>query len=175
MTNRLFVRFDRNELEQSVPDRFERMVVLHAEKLAVKSPTRLLTYGELNRNANRVAWSLLNLRGKVQEPVGLLVDGECQAIAAILGVLKSGRFYVPLSRSAPPDRFTSLLVESQVQVLITDRKRIDSIRKLVPDPCILLAVEDMDLTPSTENPGLTLTPNDIASIFYTSGSTGHPK
>ena len=175
MTNRLFVRFDRTELEQSVTERFERIVLVHAEKLAVKSPARLLTYSELNRDANCIAWSLLDLRRKAQEPVGLLVDEECQAIAAMLGILKSGRFYVPLNRSTPPDRFTSLLVESQVQVLITDRKRIDSIRKLVPDPCVLLAVEDLALTRSSGNPGLTVAPNDIASIFYTSGSTGHPK
>src|SRR5262245_15863321 len=130
-TNRTFVRFEKHEVEQSVTDRFEKMVRLHGERLAVKSPSSQLTYNELNQIANRVAWSLLDERGEGQEPVGLLVDEECQAIAAMLGIMKSGRFYIPLSRSTPPERFTSLLVESQVRILITDRKRIDPIRKLV--------------------------------------------
>jgi amino acid adenylation domain-containing protein len=175
ITNRTFVRFEKHEVEQSVTDRFEKIVRLHGERLAVKSPTGQLTYNELNQIANRVAWSLLDERGDGQEPVGLLVDEECQAIAAMLGIMKSGRFYIPLSRSTPPDRFTSLLVESQVRRLITDRKRIDWIRKLVPEACVVFAVDDLVETASTNNLGLTMSPDDIAAVFYTSGSTGHPK
>jgi amino acid adenylation domain-containing protein len=172
----VFIRYERDELEQSITDRFEKMVRLHPGRIAVKSRTGQLTYNELNQNANRIAWALLNQRGRIQEPVGLLVEEECHSVAAILAVLKSGRFYLPMNGSAPRDRFASRLQDSQVGVLITDRKSVDSTKKnLASDQCAVLAVDDLLATPTAGNPGLTLTHDAIAAIFYTSGSTGRPK
>jgi non-ribosomal peptide synthetase component F len=165
-----FVRYEKAELERSIVDRFERIVLLYPERLAVKSQTGQLTYDELNRNANRIAWALLNQKGEVHEPVGLLVEDKCQAIAAILGVLKSGRFYLPFNASAPHDRFTSRLQDSQTRVLITDRKNLDATTDLVCDQCAVLGLDELVSTASIHNPELTISPDAIAAIFYTSGS-----
>ena len=66
--------------------------------------TAELSYCELNQTENRIANTLLNRSGRTEEAVGVLVQEESQAIAAILGVLKAGRFYVPLDRASPPNR-----------------------------------------------------------------------
>ena len=96
-----FVPYSKEDLDQSIASRFEMIVRSHPSRLAVKSRTGQMTYDELNQTANRIAGALLTHRGEVQEPIGLLVEEECRAIGAVLGVLKSGRSYVPFNGAAP--------------------------------------------------------------------------
>ena len=104
----------------------------------------------------------------------MLVQGESQAIAAILGVLKAGRFYVPLDRTFPPDRLRSIINDCQLQVLITEQEFIGWANNLGAD-CAVIALEDIDARTSAENVGLIIEPLATAAIFYTSGTTGNPR
>src|SRR3990172_3749749 len=52
-----FVEFDKEEVEQSIPDRFEQMVRRYPERIAVKTKNYTLTYAELN-NMDELDWSL---------------------------------------------------------------------------------------------------------------------
>jgi acyl-coenzyme A synthetase/AMP-(fatty) acid ligase/acyl carrier protein len=58
---------------------------------------------------------------------------------------------------------------------LTDNNNIYLAKDLASDTRHLLQMNDMDVARSTENPGLFIPPDAIASIFYTSGSTGEPK
>src|SRR5262249_54351190 len=69
-----FVEFPIAEIEQSISDRFEKIVRLYPERLAVKMGDRALTYVELNRAANRIARAILNSQGLRQEPVMVLFE-----------------------------------------------------------------------------------------------------
>jgi len=71
-----FVEFKREEVEQSIPERFEKMVRLHPQRLALKSSDYGLTYEALNRAANRIAHAILSKEGKEDEPVALLLAAE---------------------------------------------------------------------------------------------------
>jgi len=64
-----FFEFGQAEIEQSIPERFEKMVGRYPERIAVKIPNHSLTYDELNKAANRVARSILALIGEAEEPV----------------------------------------------------------------------------------------------------------
>ena len=99
---------------------------------------------------------------------------ESQAIAAILGVLKAGRFYVPLDRTFPPDRLRSIINDCQLQVLLTEQEFVGWANDLGAD-CAVIALEDIDARTSAENAGLIIEPLATAAIFYTSGTTGQPK
>ncbi len=59
----VFVEFTEDDLERPVSDLFERMVFAHSDRLAVRSRSIELTYGELNRAANRVARTILEQQG----------------------------------------------------------------------------------------------------------------
>ncbi|MHC4593236.1 MAG: AMP-binding protein, partial [Planctomycetota bacterium] len=61
-------------LEQSVPERFERVVARHAERLAIKDGDQTLTYSALNQAANRLAHAILAERGEGEEPVVLVLE-----------------------------------------------------------------------------------------------------
>ena len=60
-----FVRFERAELDQSVPDRFEKQVEKYADRPAVKGKSCEYTYSKLNETANRIALAILEDRGEV--------------------------------------------------------------------------------------------------------------
>ena len=78
-----FVEFPKEEIEQSIPERFEKIVRLHPGRLAVKMGERALTYDELNKVANQIARAILVRRGQGSEPIALLFEHGIEVVAAI--------------------------------------------------------------------------------------------
>jgi len=103
-----FVEFKKEEVEQSIPSRFEKMVAQYPERIAVKTKNSTLTYEAFNRMANRIAWAILEKRGEGEEPVVLLLDRDATASVAIFGVLKAGKIYVQLDPDLPAARITHM-------------------------------------------------------------------
>ena len=95
----LFLDFQKEQIEQSIPALFEQQVAGYPDRVAVKSKTQTLTYDDLNRLSNGVARAILAQLGDGQEPVALLLEQSEAAIAAVLGVVKAGRIYIPLDPS----------------------------------------------------------------------------
>ena len=75
-----FLEFTTEEAERSVPERFEKIVRLHPQRLAVKEGNRSLTYDELNQTANRIARAILARCGDDNECVALLFEQGVEAI-----------------------------------------------------------------------------------------------
>ena len=111
-------------LEQSIPARFEQQVEKYPDRLAVKSRSDTLTYAALNHAANRVAHAILAQRGPGAEPIALLLEQGAPLIAAILGVLKAGKMYVPLDPSFPQAQLTYMLDDSQAALIVTNGKHL---------------------------------------------------
>jgi acyl-CoA synthetase (AMP-forming)/AMP-acid ligase II len=99
-----FDEFPEEDVERSIPARFAKIVTMFPHHIAIKTSDKLITYDELNRAANKLAQTIIFKQGAEQQPVILLFDDVIQSITAILGVLKSGNFYVPVDRSLPIDR-----------------------------------------------------------------------
>ena len=167
-----FTEFKHEEIEQSIPERFEKIVRRHPARLAVKMGDHALTYDELNQAANRIARGILDCRGPKQEPVIVLFEQGVEAIAAILGVLKAGKFYVPVNPSFPNARIGAILDDAQPGLLITDNKNIAVAGNVTKN---LLNIDTIKANVSNENLSPLLSPDDLAYIIYTSGSTGKPK
>ena len=167
-----FEEFPKEAIEQSIPERFEKIVHRYPDRLAVKMGDHALTYDELNQAANRIARGILARRGPQQEPVIVLFDQGVEAIAAILAVLKSGKFYVPVTPSLPNARIAAILDDAQPGLLITDSKNITVARNATKN---LLNIDEINTNLSNENLSLPVSPDLLAYIIYTSGSTGKPK
>lgn len=170
-----FVPFTQAEVEQSIPARFEQQVATYPDRMAVKGGTHALTYDELNKAANHVAHAILAQRGHNEEPIALLFKEGALVIAAILGVLKAGKMYVPLDATYPRTRTVSSLEDSGAGLLITHNQNLALARELAQGRVGLLNIDALDSSVSTENPHLPLSPQRLAYIMYTSGSTGQPK
>ncbi|MBM4076270.1 MAG: hypothetical protein FJ267_11600, partial [Planctomycetes bacterium] len=69
-----WIPFPRTALEESIVDRFEQMVDLYPDRVAVRMGKDCLTYYQLDRWSNQLAQTLLEMNGDLAEPVGLLLD-----------------------------------------------------------------------------------------------------
>jgi non-ribosomal peptide synthetase component F len=170
-----FVEFKKEEIEQSIPDRFEQMVRKYPGRLAVKTRKHELTYGDLNQTANRVARGILARCGEGQEPVALLLENDAPMIAAILGILKAGKMYVPLDPSLPSARLAYVLGDSQAGLVLTNTRNASLAADLAHGEIACMDVDHLDRDLGAENVGLSISPDAFAWILYTSGSTGQPK
>lgn len=170
-----FIVFPKEAIEQSIPERFEQQVAKYPDRLAVKTRTNLLTYAELNAAANRIAHAILTQPDETPKPIVLLLAKEASTLAAILGVLKSGNLYVPLDPALPPARMNFILEDTQASMIITSNRYRALAESLTQKGVSLLNIDELDFTLSPENPGLSISPDALTWILYTSGSTGQPK
>jgi amino acid adenylation domain-containing protein len=170
-----FVEFRKEEIEQSIPARFEKIVTECPEQIAVKMGDRTLTYATLDRAANRVARTLVATRGNGNEPIALLFEHGIDVIVALLGVLKAGKFYVALDPSFPLKRIEYILKDSQTPAIITNNRNLALARELSKDAGALVNYDDLNDALSSGNYCYSVSPDEIAHLIYTSGSTGEPK
>ena len=103
-----FVAFRKEDIEQSLPDRFQRQAHQFPDRIAIKTRTHQFTYDQLNQAANRVARAILAQRGIGEEPIALLIEQGAPQIIAMLGVFKAGKIAVALDPSYPRERTSSL-------------------------------------------------------------------
>src|ERR1043166_819622 len=170
-----FVEFKQEEIEQSIPERFEKIVRRYPERIAVKTHNHTLTYDDLNKAANRIARAILAHVGESEEPVALLLEHGAFIIAAILGVLKAGKIYVSLDPALPHTRAARMLEDSQAKLLLTDTKHLLQAQHLVCGDKNFLNCDKVDAGVASGTLTLPLSPETRALILYTSGSTGRPK
>ena len=169
-----FIEFARSEIEQSVADRFEKQAILHPDHLAVKTKLHQLTYLDFNGLANRIARALRQQSHK-SEPVALLLEHDASAVVAIFGVLKTGKCFVPLDPALPKSRLEFMLHDSGAQLIVTNDQRVSLARELVDTSRSVIDLDRLDTSLGTDNLGLSISPDSVTCILYTSGITGEPK
>jgi amino acid adenylation domain-containing protein len=170
-----FSQFGNDELERSVIDVFERQVVRHSDRVAIKTETRQLSYKDLNVVANRVARAIIEKRGEGEEPIALLLENGAPIMAAIFGVLKAGKPYMPLDPSYPQPRIRAMLEDSQAGLIVTSGRHVALANESAGSRVQVMNVDNLDPSLSGENLQLPVSADTLACILYTSGSTGEPK
>ena len=170
-----FVEFTKEETEQSISERFEKIVRLHPQRLALKLGDEALSYEALNRAANQIAHAIFAKGGKQDEPIALLLGKGIKLAAAIFGALKTGRIYVLLNPSLPSTRVDFILKNSGARIIVTDSDRLSLATGLAGRRLHLINVTEMDSRLPSSNPALSISPDALTWITYTSGSTGEPK
>ena len=170
-----FIPFPQAAIEGSILERFAQMVQWYPERLAVKGMHHELTYAALNQLANRLAHNILMQQGTGQNPVALLFEHDALILAAMLGVLKAGKFYVPLDPTYPPARLDYLVHDAQTSLLITNTANLPLAAALAQEKRQIINVDTLSPHLATEDPRLSSGPDQLALLLYTSGSTGNPK
>ena len=137
-----FIEFKKEDVEQSIPERFEEQVRLYPDRLAIKDKYCELTYRELNQAANRVAVALAQ-QGDGDEPVAMLLEQGASLITGMLGVLKAGKFALPLDPSYPSDRTSYMLEDSQARLILTNNRKISLARDSAKNGIQPLNIDDL--------------------------------
>jgi amino acid adenylation domain-containing protein len=163
------------EVEQSIPDCFEKIARQFPERIAVKVNDRAVTYSELRAMANRVARTIRSMRSSDGKPVGILLEKGVEQVAAMLGVLKAGKFFVLLDMAFPPSRIAAILADSEADLIVSDRHSTSAMGNKSKGDIELLLFESMMATDLEEDFDLKIPSIAVACISYTSGSTGAPK
>lgn len=144
------------------------------QALAVILDGEVLTRGDLNQRANRLARRLVQQGVGPESRVGIAVERSPAMIVGLLAILKAGACYVPLDPGYPRDRLAAMIEDSGVTCLLTQSH-------LTPllDATGRLASIELDCIDLSEGAGqdlnLPVHPHNLAYMIYTSGSTGVPK
>ena len=172
---RKYVELPKEDVETSIPARFERIVKLYPDRLAVKMGKQALTYSELNQLANRLARAILEKHGPVSEPVALFFEHEIDVVTAILGVLKTGKFYVALDSLFPAEHNRFLLANSEARLILMNNRSAELCSQISQRGHARLNLDAIDETKPANDISITIAPEQYAHLLYTSGSTGEPK
>src|SRR5213076_341449 len=125
-----------------------------------------LSYGELNRRANRLAHQLRGLGVGREVLVGVCLERSLEMAVGLLGVLKAGGAYLPLDPEQPEARLAFMVEEAEARVLLTRA----GLRGRLPEQARVLEAESWGEGCSEEDPEAEAAAGDLAYVIYTSGS-----
>ncbi|WP_461190167.1 non-ribosomal peptide synthetase [Arthrobacter sp. Z4-13] len=157
---------------------FEERVSRHPERIAALQDAREWTYSELNARANRIARALLARGLRAEDIVAVVAERDLEWMAAVIGILKAGGAYLPIEPHFPADRIARTLTRAGVRVVLTEggsTTTLDEALEGMPAVTKLL-FEDIEAEGHPAGDlGMEIRPDQLAYVYFTSGSTGEPK
>ena len=156
----------------TVQEFIEKKAVIQPDQIAVFDEEHKLTYQELNKRANQLAYALRREGAQPNETIGIIMKPSTDMIVSVLGVLKSGAAYVPIDPNYPTERINFILKDSRCSIVVTQGNLMDTI-----DFPGLIINMDWLLWENEDSTNISLVncSSDLAYVVYTSGSTGTPK
>ncbi len=172
-------------------DFLDRAVELYGEKPAIIGDDQTLTYNELHARVQKIAHGLKALQIKKGDKIAYLAPNTYEMLEGFYGVFQVGGIITPLNTRLKAADYIFILNHSESQVLFVDHElfpliepiidQLETVREII----VHGAQEDteqyksyekwLDAQPSTEFDRVQLEETDVASLLYTSGTTGNPK
>jgi amino acid adenylation domain-containing protein len=159
--------------EAPVHELFATRAALHPEAPAVMTETGIVSYRELNEQAQSLTRHLQDLGAGPETIVALCAERSPNLIAGLLGILGAGAAYLPLDPALPRERMAWMLDDASVGIIVADVSVVGR-----------LPVSDRAVVPLSRAGGVrvgegsgvrAIAPEQAAYVIYTSGSTGRPK
>ena len=153
-----------------------------SSKHAIIYDNSTVTYGELDKMASYLAQKLYKFRN---QPIGFCLNRGPENIIAMLAILRSGNYYVPLDKTYPLNRLKYIVNDTKMSAVIIniDHHQSESSEfiKFLKDSCeLVIDLNEFKLSNISSN--VWKEKNDvkikkckIAYVVYTSGTTGVPK
>lgn len=164
--------------EATVLDLFKEQVQKSPDSVAIEFEGTTLTYQELDRRSDILAAFLIEKEIASNAPIGILQEHSDLLVVSMLGVLKSGKSFIPIDTAYPDQRIHDITMGSSMIVLITTTmlygEHMNALEFISFDN--LVDIELMEFDSEAQVPDLsTVSLEDTAYTIYTSGSTGVPK
>ena len=142
---------------QNFVERFLQTAAQNPGKTALVCMEEKMTYAQLERLSAKIASRLLRRGAKKEKIYPIVLERGFEYIASIIGILRAGAAYSPLSTEYPKDRVAFILKDSNADFVV--------------DEAFLKDIEKEKIL--SEFPEIHM--EDAAIAIYTSGSTGNPK
>ncbi|MEV0742219.1 amino acid adenylation domain-containing protein [Streptomyces sp. NPDC050549] len=162
----------------ALPELFAAQAARSPDAIAVETvadgasgPATVMTYGVLERRANRLAHRLHTLGAGPGTTVGVSLRREPDLLVALLGVWKAGAAYVPLDPDHPVERLAWALSDTGAPLILIggDTAPTGAVR------AVPVGAADEHGFPDTSAGLCPSDPARPAYVLHTSGSTGRPK
>ncbi|MFF0549756.1 amino acid adenylation domain-containing protein [Streptomyces sp. NPDC004311] len=164
--------------ERRFHELFEQRVRQHPQAVAAQLGDRTWTYGELNSRANRLAHALRARGLRAEGVVAVAMERDLDWLASVLAVLKAGGVYLPVEPHLPAARVRAMLDRAGCGIVLTRPASAANLRSALDAPSAPRILH-VDTAYAEEHPGTDLgidvAPDQLAYIYFTSGSTGEPK
>lgn len=150
-----------------------RIDSIDPHRLALRKGKAALTYAELNQKADLLSAHLIETGLKPSAAVAICLERSFDWVIAALAAMRCGAAYVAMDNSWPDERIRYVLSDSGATHIIA---RTDLLNRIKPsvvgiDPRQLtleVSAGDQAVRPM-------ISPDDLAYIIYTSGTSGYPK
>ncbi|HZG72004.1 MAG TPA: AMP-binding protein, partial [Chondromyces sp.] len=167
----------------------DRAVTYYGEKTGVICDNRAFTYRELNGRVNQLSHGLKELGVKKGDRVAYLAPNTLEMLEGFYGIFQLGAVMVPLNIRLKPEDYKFILNHSESKVLFVDQELLPLIEpvknELATIEHIIVHYGDngtneidydgwLKRFPETAFERAELDENDVASLLYTSGTTGNP-
>lgn len=161
--------------EYNLAIRFQRVTREHEARTAIwNSNDEQISYGELNKLANRIARYFIARAAKAGDVIAISGEKSFETYACMIASLKLGCPYVMLDPDSPVERLRKILSTCKPALLVAHADLIPRLEQITAavnkDDIAAADFDDTDLLASHQITGAT-----PAYIMFTSGSTGFPK
>lgn len=165
----------------------------YGDRQAVQTDEQRLTYRELDQDANAIANALTDFGIAVEDRVAVLMENRVEFVTSRVAIVKAGGALVPVNHRLTDPEVRHILETSSCKAVIVGPKYVDTVERMVPqldqlEICIAVN-DDADQRPDqfyeftdllttyqrSSGPPVQPTPEDVASISFTGGTTGQPK
>jgi amino acid adenylation domain-containing protein len=151
---------------------FEQQVRRVPDAVAVEAGGQSTRYAELNERANTLAQHLRRMGAGPESAVVVCLERSIEMLVALLATLKAGTAFVPIDTRYPPERVRAICQDAKPLAVLT-REQYRPLFASLAAP--LLDVSSLTPAGPAEDPGVKVSPANLAYVYYTSGSTGTPK
>ncbi|MEU4445610.1 amino acid adenylation domain-containing protein [Actinosynnema sp. NPDC050801] len=152
----------------------EERVAAEPDAVALVAGDGTLTRGELNRRANRLARHLSRRGVRPGELVAVRLGKGSDLVVAVLAVLKTGAAYLPLDVALPDERTSALLGLAAVRLVVV-AERENAAAPWLGDRDVVVVDEPSIAAEPDGDLDVEVSPEDLACVMFTSGTTGVPK
>lgn len=137
------------------------------DAVAIVAPGAAVSYGDLDRAANRLARLLIGHGVRPDDVVAVCADRSVELVLAEYAVLKAGAGFLPLDPAWPASRIDAVIADAGCRLVLT---RAEMRLGQAQTVAIGSAADEADTRPDVP-----VSPRHRAYVVYTSGSTGQPK